>query len=394
MFCPGGPTFFVRTPDVDRLLPRWKGRVRVLHLFADWKWTGPSEPVLNLCLALRALGHEVWLATPRAESNGRSLPSEARRLGCPLLEDLEFPRGILPIRPTHRGARLASEWIDRNAIDILHVHTTRDHILGAAARLRSARKPPLVRTNFRSRPLSSDPGGLLLIRTAHGVLEFSDRFRRVDGHATTAVTIPPALRLEQYEGVKPVPRSSLGFSDSDFVVGLVLRVQKHRAVDIAIDALSIAHRQCPRIRALVLGRGTRIEPLAIRPVRERGLDQVIRFAGYLTEGYLPTLAALDMLLFLKPGSDATARALREGMVLGIPPLVSRFGLLPDLVGDGGIVCDLEAASVAAAILRLSAHPEETRRLGQAAARHAKKTFRLEEQAARVAEFYRSFLPNP
>ncbi|MGQ9508684.1 MAG: hypothetical protein ACUVTN_04710, partial [Thermodesulfobacteriota bacterium] len=36
--------------------------MKILHLFSDWKWTGPSEPIINLCKELEKRGHEVILA--------------------------------------------------------------------------------------------------------------------------------------------------------------------------------------------------------------------------------------------------------------------------------------------------------------------------------------------
>ena len=36
--------------------------MKILHLFSDWKWTGPAEPVLNLCKGLEKRGHDVTLA--------------------------------------------------------------------------------------------------------------------------------------------------------------------------------------------------------------------------------------------------------------------------------------------------------------------------------------------
>ena len=34
--------------------------IRVLHLFSNTKWTGPAEPALNLCVALRKIGVSSW----------------------------------------------------------------------------------------------------------------------------------------------------------------------------------------------------------------------------------------------------------------------------------------------------------------------------------------------
>jgi hypothetical protein len=40
--------------------------MKILHLFSDWKWTGPTEPVLNLCKELQNRGHDVTLAYQKA----------------------------------------------------------------------------------------------------------------------------------------------------------------------------------------------------------------------------------------------------------------------------------------------------------------------------------------
>ena len=36
--------------------------LRVLHLFANYKWTGPADPAIRTAARLRALGHDVVFA--------------------------------------------------------------------------------------------------------------------------------------------------------------------------------------------------------------------------------------------------------------------------------------------------------------------------------------------
>ncbi|MEE2702921.1 MAG: hypothetical protein VX614_02755 [Myxococcota bacterium] len=38
--------------------------MKLLQLTADWKWTGPAEPMLHAVTGLRARGHEVDLICP------------------------------------------------------------------------------------------------------------------------------------------------------------------------------------------------------------------------------------------------------------------------------------------------------------------------------------------
>ena len=36
--------------------------MKILHIFSNWKWTGPAEHALNLALQLRQHGHDVTFA--------------------------------------------------------------------------------------------------------------------------------------------------------------------------------------------------------------------------------------------------------------------------------------------------------------------------------------------
>ena len=36
--------------------------MKILHLFSNWKWTGPADPTLNLCKGLEKRGHDVTFA--------------------------------------------------------------------------------------------------------------------------------------------------------------------------------------------------------------------------------------------------------------------------------------------------------------------------------------------
>ena len=40
--------------------------MKVLHLFSNWKWTGPAEPAVNLAAALRGRGLDAAFACGRA----------------------------------------------------------------------------------------------------------------------------------------------------------------------------------------------------------------------------------------------------------------------------------------------------------------------------------------
>jgi glycosyltransferase involved in cell wall biosynthesis len=174
---------------------------------------------------------------------------------------------------------------------------------------------------------------------------------------------------------------------------MVLRVQKHRRIDVAIDALRLAHERAPNLRALIVGRGTKRESLAVRPVEKMGLQDVIRFTGYLKEGYVETLAGFDALLFPRPGSDGTARALREALVMGKPAIVTDFGMLPEIVrhGETGYVARLDAAEISDRLVEWSVDPGKARSMGRTASADARDRFDIAKQAAQVESAYERIL---
>jgi len=163
----------------------------------------------------------------------------------------------------------------------------------------------------------------------------------------------------------------------------VARVQPHRRFELLWEGLARAKARGTRVRVLLIGRGTSFEEVAAEPVRRLGLEDVVTFPGYLRGvDYASTLGALDAQLFLVPGSDPTCRALREGMALGVPSLVTRRGLLPDLVADGasGLLFDETPEALAAALARLAADRALRDRLGEGARARA-EAFDVDRVAA-------------
>ena len=57
-------------------------RMKVLHLYSNWKWTGPAEHALNLARCQQQDGHDVSFAcaAPPADAT-ESIVASARRAG-------------------------------------------------------------------------------------------------------------------------------------------------------------------------------------------------------------------------------------------------------------------------------------------------------------------------
>jgi glycosyltransferase involved in cell wall biosynthesis len=352
--------------------------VRVLHLFGDWKWTGPSEPTLDLCVELGALGVEATLACPEAPPDAQGcLPDRARERGLVPLHVAGLRRSVWSaLKDAGRVARALEGY------DLLHVHFSHDHFVGG----RAARKAGvrIVRTNHKAVPTTGLGAGYLYRKLTDGYLTSSQAALEADvaRFGVRGWRVDPGMRLERFQ-----PREA---PHEGFVVGVVARMQRHRRFDVLLQGVKLA--KVPDLRVLVVGRGTHREEVAVEPARRLGLSNVA-FTGYLGETYLETLAGFDALLFLVPGSDGTCRAVREAMAAGKAVIGARRGMIPEIVDDGktGLVIDDTPENIARAIERLAADREGCARMGRAGREKALRLYDIKRQAASVLEAYRAVL---
>ena len=153
--------------------------MKILHLYSDWKWTGPAEPVVQMCAALRDRGHEVLLAhSPDAHANRESVGGKARDLGVPATTEFALNRYLRPL-PTLRDMLRLPAFLRRERFDIVHMHLNHDHVEGAlCAKLLGRRAPVLVRTLHSREVLPANLGyRFQLRRLTDGWLTFTEKFR-------------------------------------------------------------------------------------------------------------------------------------------------------------------------------------------------------------------------
>ncbi|HXX94159.1 MAG TPA: glycosyltransferase family 4 protein [Planctomycetota bacterium] len=354
--------------------------MRVLHLFGDWKWTGPSEPTLDLCTELRALGVQVDLACQEAPPDGKGgLPERARERGLEPIHVAPLRRSVFSaLADTPRVAQALKGY------DLLHVHFSHDHFVGG----RAARKVGgicIVRTNHKAVPTPMGLGAKYLYRKlTDGYLTSSQTALDADVAAfgVRGWRIDPAMHLERF-----TPRDA---PHEGFVVGVVARMQRHRRFDVLLQGIRLS--KVPDLKVVIVGRGTHQEEVAVEPARRLGLSNVV-FTGYLGPQYLETVAGFDALLFLVPGSDGTCRAIREAMAMGKAVIGARRGMIPEIVDHGktGLVIDDTPETIAQSIERLAADRARCRAMGQAGREKAVRTYDLKRQAASVRDVYRAVL---
>ena len=377
--------------------PVMRPRPRILHLLSDWKWTGPAEPIVNLCRHLRRRGQIVDLACARPP---HSYPDSIAHHGTsrrvePILDFALNKR--VNLVDNIRDVRRLTEFIDREEVQIIHAHSSHDHYIGSRAARRANNQPFVVRTNHRGVPIPPTLVMRWLIRRhTHAWVALTPSCLEADVRSfgidpKHGIAVEGAVDLERFNTERAYAdvRSRLGLADEHVLACVVARVQKQRRFDVLLAAMDAAMKEAPSLRLMVIGRGTHFDELMREPVRQLGLEEKVILPGYLTEEYPDYLAGIDFKIYLVPGSDGSCRAVREAMALGKPAIASRRGLLPDLVEDGrcGLVVDDTPENLKGAILRMTRDREMREKMGRAAAEKAKAKFDIEQQVETIADLY-------
>jgi glycosyltransferase involved in cell wall biosynthesis len=140
---------------------------------------------------------------------------------------------------------------------------------------------------------------------------------------------------------------------------------------------------------MIIGRGTHIEDIAIRPSQKMGIRSNLIFTGYKKEDFISTLSCLNFKVFLVPGSDGSCRAVREAMAMGIPVIAANRGMLPEIVDHqkNGLVIEDTPEKLAEAIMYMVEHPEKRREMGASARQKAGTQFSPAAQVTRTEQIY-------
>ncbi len=365
--------------------------MKCLHLFSDWKWTGPAEPVVSLCEALALEGLDVRLAFRAAppDYRGRTVGKEVGKRVVTVYGGFRLNR-YFSLRDWFFDFRSIPRYCAEADIDIVHTHLTHDHSEGVLAYLGRRRRPILVRTDHKRDGLE---GGFFmerLLRRTDGLAAYADGILAADvarfGYPSgRTVALTPGVKV--FSGPTENLRSSLGIGEDEVVVGVIGRLKPDRGFDVILRAFKLVRDRMAKVKLVIVGRSSQIGESVRKPLAALGLEKDVILAGYRLDDYFSMISTFDLFVMMRAGSDGTARALREVMMMGKPAIVSDRGMLPELVKDGvnGYVVSDERQLAA----RIEELCEEKRRMlfGAEARKTAVEEWDYRTQARQLITFY-------
>lgn len=239
-------------------------------------------------------------------------------------------------------ARDLARIIDDEAIDVLHVHWTKDLPTAVIAKLISKRKPKVVQSRHMTMTrFKDDLYHRFLYRNLDLILAVTQQVKS-QIEKFIPVSIRPKVETLYIGAEQPViifeeenkeRREELGLADS-FTVGIVGRIEPQKGQWVVIDAIEKLIKQGIDARALIIGHAMSEEYLSAlqKDVIMRGLKDRIIFTGFTREAQ--SMMQLCDVMVLATENETFGLVLIEAMMCGVCVVASDSGGPLEIIDDG------------------------------------------------------------
>jgi len=285
--------------------------------------------------------------------------------------------------------------------DVVHTHLVDADVYGQLA-ARLARVPAVSSVHGTPAFYGREPyrtAGRVAGRLARRRIAIS---RHVAAFLVAGRLAPPSrIRVVPYgialdepvdgeDAARAATRARFGWTDREFVVGIVGRLIPGKGHDRLVRAVARASAAHPELRLLVVGDGpTRADLEAL--IRDEAATERVELIGFVDD-VRPYVAACDVIAVpteptLSEGFGLTAL---EGMAAAKPVLVTRVGSLPEVVVDGSTGVVVEPSSTQAladALVDLADDPARGAALGKAGRARAEQEYGLQRMVDETIAVY-------
>lgn len=359
--------------------------MRILQLCLSHGYGGLELYVSRLAMLLRQQGHDCRAVALHGSRLAASLAEQ--RVPTTFLRTHLHPLPLL-------AARRLGRMIDDEAIDVVHLHWSRDLPLAALAK-RSCRRPVrLVHSRHMSitRP-KHDVYHRYLYHSLDRLVVLSEVMRK------DALRFLPANEKAIEVIYLGVPAPDPGITDrlvpprtgADLLIGLFGRIEPLKGQHLLIEAVDLLRERGIHARARIIGHAMDEAWVAHlkQDVARRGLDAWIEFTGFLPDP-MRIMPEFDVIV-LATRRETFGLVLVEAMRCGVAVIGSRAGGVPEIIEHerSGLLFEPEsAASLADCLQRLARDPELRRRLALAGRERAGRLF---SETRHVEELERLFV---
>lgn len=369
--------------------------------YADlWVRGQPQRPeisnnrILQLCLSKGHGGLELYAARLCALLRGRGRDCQAMVAPGSLIAQRLDEQGVpahkftvwLPKLPLIAAIRLAM-YLERERIDVVHIHSAPDLPLVALAKRLSRRRIRLVHSRH-----------LHITRGKH------DPYHRfIYGAVDCYVTLSKVMQddARRYLPLRPqalelvhlgVPAPAAGIeppeprTEGPLRIGQFSRIERGKGQHVLIEAVNILRGRGIDVRVRITGHAMDAAYLSSlrEAVNRNGLQDAIEFSDFVASPQR-VMPQFDVIV-LASERETFGLVLLEAMRSGVAVVGTNAGGVPEIIehGQSGLLFDPgSATSLAERLQFLAENPEERRRIAAAGRARADRLFSEDAHIARI-----------
>lgn len=172
------------------------------------------------------------------------------------------------------------------------------------------------------------------------------------------------------------------------------RLAPEKGVYYLLKAFPIIARKVPQARLLIAGRGS-LEKILHSFIKQRKLEQLITYVGYVSEHDLPNIyAAADVFVLPSIWEEGFGMTMLEAMATGKPVIATNVGGIPEIIDNqrtGILVEPRDPIRLASAIISIIKDEGFAKEIGKNARQIVEKKFEWRLIAKRTIELYETLI---
>ncbi len=298
--------------------------------------------------------------------------------------------------PFFAALKLAN-MIDKQQVQVLHIHWAKDLTVAVLAKLLSKQKPKLVMTRHMKFPAMKD--GVLhrflykhidrIIAITQTMADDLQRFISEDIQPDISVNYLGVERVDkQGEMLVRQVREQYNTGGNSFLIALVGRIDYDKGHEFLLAALKIAKDKGLPFKALIVGHPMQESYLNSlkQKVAEAGLEQHMIFTGFV-DNPSALMQACDVLI-LPTIEETFGLVLIEAMSVGVPVIGSNRGGVPEIIShqETGLLFEsTNAHSLFNALNTLYQSPETAKTYANKALEVVQDKFNADKHVQRLVQ---------
>jgi len=375
--------------------------MRILYVITKSNWGGAQRHVFDLSTAMKAEGHEVWVAL----GGEGILKKKLEETGVYTFSISNLGRDISPSKDAGSFKEIFTI-IKNKRPDIIHLHSPKAAGLGSLAGRLLGIKSIITTvhgwTFNENRPMREKLPIMLLswvtMILSHKTILLSLREYKQALYfpwvKNKLKLIPLGIKPPTFvsvDGAKQIIAKMIGVNFADFdkktVIGTVAELHPNKGLNYLIEAMSLVCEQQSNTICIVIGDGQERESL-VAMIAERKLEQKVFLTGYLDNAseYIKAFS-----IFVLPSiKEGLPYAILEAGSAGLPVVATTVGGIPEIIDDmksGILIQPKNSRELSHALSFMVEHPDERKKYGNILKERIASKFSLDRMISDVKKLY-------